>query len=141
MDFKLDESLGYLLSRTNTKLKNELLQRFKAYDVTPEQWALLNGLWEKDGISPKELSERTSKDQPTTVRILAKLEKKEFVFRRANPEDNRASLIFLTDKGRNTREKLVPLALGVLDKALAGIEQDKIYELKILLNKIYQNIE
>ncbi|WP_418792586.1 MarR family transcriptional regulator [Phosphitispora sp. TUW77] len=45
--------------------------------MTSKQWAVLNRLWVQDGISPKELAELTSKDRPTTVRILSKLENKE----------------------------------------------------------------
>jgi len=47
-------------------MKNNLLHKFKDYDITPEQWAVLNRLWVRNGISPKELAELTSKDQPTT---------------------------------------------------------------------------
>lgn len=53
MEFKLDESLGFIINRTNTKLKNELLHRFREHDVTPEQWSVLNRLWERDGINPR----------------------------------------------------------------------------------------
>jgi DNA-binding MarR family transcriptional regulator len=70
MDFSLDESIGFILNRTNTKLKNEFHQRLKTYNVTPEQWGVLNRLWERDGVSPKELSVSIYKDLPNTVRIL-----------------------------------------------------------------------
>ncbi len=55
MNFKLDDSLGFILNKVNTKLKNELFQRLKENDVTPEQWAILNCLWEQESITPKEL--------------------------------------------------------------------------------------
>jgi DNA-binding MarR family transcriptional regulator len=54
MNFKLDESLGFILNKVNTKLKNELLQRLKEKDVTPEQWAILNCLWEQEGNGGRE---------------------------------------------------------------------------------------
>lgn len=76
MKIDLDNSLGFILNRTNTRMKNNLLHKFKDYDITPEQWAILNRLWVRDGISPKEIAELTSKDQPTTVRIIAKLQKR-----------------------------------------------------------------
>ncbi len=43
MEFNLDDSLGFILNKLNTKLKNELFKRFKEYEVTPEQWN--NGLY------------------------------------------------------------------------------------------------
>ncbi|RYD05829.1 hypothetical protein N752_08015 [Desulforamulus aquiferis] len=125
MTFKLDNSLGYLLNRTNTRMKNNLLHHLRDYDVTPEQWAVLNRLWEKEVISPKELAELTSKDLPTIVRILSKLEKKGFITRKINPEDSRAYLIFLTIEGRELQGKLTPLALEALIKQQGGLIKNK----------------
>ncbi len=141
MKFNLDNSLGYILNRTNTKMKNKLLQKFKDYDITPEQWAILNRLWERDGISPKELAELTSKDQPTTVRIITKLENKGFVSRQVNSEDHRSFSIFLTIKGHEYKSILIPLAYETLDRATEGIDKNKIEVTKDVLNQIYKILE
>ncbi len=141
MAFNLDNSLGFILNRTNTRMKNNLLHKFKDYDITPEQWAVLNRLWVRDGIPPKELAELTSKDQPTTVRILLKLENKGFILRKVNPEDNRSFLIFLTPKGQELKNTLIPLAFEALDKAARGIDKNKIEVAKYVLNQIYKNLE
>lgn len=137
----LDNSLGFLMNRTNVRMKNTLLNSFKEYDVTAEQWAVLNRLWEREGISPKELSELTSKDQPTTVRMLKILEKRGFIWRRVNPKDNRSFLIFLTPQGRALKDKLFPLAFDALAQAVKDIDQKEIELVKIILNKIYSNLE
>jgi DNA-binding MarR family transcriptional regulator len=141
MNFKLDDSLGFILSKVNTKLKNELFQRFKENNVTPEQWAVLNCLWEQEGITPKELSDLTFKDKPNTNRILEKLIIKGLVVRKSHPEDKRAFQIFLTDSGWALREQLIPKAKELLDKATTGIEEHKVTELKNMLNQIYDNIK
>ncbi|HML35607.1 MarR family winged helix-turn-helix transcriptional regulator [Sporomusa sphaeroides] len=141
MEFKLNDSLGFILNKTNTKLKNELLQRLKEYDVTPEQWAILNCLWEQEGVTPKELSDRIDKDKPNTNRILEKLQMKELIVRKPHPVDKRAFQIFLTDKGWAVREQLIPRAKELLDKATTGIDEHKVTELKNMLNQIYYNIK
>ncbi|GAB6181251.1 MarR family transcriptional regulator [Desulfotomaculum defluvii] len=141
MTFNLDNSLGYILNRTNTRMKNNLLHHFKDYNVTPEQWAVLNRLWQREGISPKELAELTSKDQPTTVRILAKLEKKGFITREVNPEDNRAYQIFLTSEGRDLKDKLFPLAFEALNESIKGLDKEQIEVVKEVLNKIFENLD
>lgn len=141
MGLRLINSLGFIVNRTNTRMKNNLLHHFKDYDVTPEQWAVLNCLWDQDGISPKELAELTSKDQPTTVRMLSKLEKKGFITRQVNPDDNRAYFIYLTSEGIELKDKLFPLALKAFDKAIKDIDKKQIEEVKIVLNKIFNNLE
>lgn len=140
MKYIVEESLGFIINRTNQKLSNYLTRRFKPYDITPEQWGLLNRLWEKDGVSQKELSETTVKDQTTVTRILDKLERKGLVKRQTNPDDRRIFLIFLTDEGRSLEDKLVPIAYEVLDEALQGLTQEEVQQMKVLLNKIFENV-
>jgi len=140
LDFKLDDSLGFILNKTNTKLKNELFQRFKEYDVTPEQWAVLNCLWEQEGVTPKELADRIFKDKPNTNRILEKLQMKELIVRELHPIDKRAYQIFLTDRGWALKKELIPKVMQLLETAAIGIEKHKILEMKKLLNQIYDNL-
>lgn len=140
MKFKLDDSLGFILNKVNTKLKNELFQRLKENEVTPEQWAILNCLWEQDGVTPKELADMTFKDKPNTNRILEKLNIKGLVVRKSHPVDKRAFQIFLTDSGCALREQLIPKVMDLLDKATIGMEKHKVSELKKMLNQIYDNI-
>ncbi len=141
MKYIIEESLGFIISRTNQKLSNYLTRKFKPYDITPEQWGLLNRLWEKDGVSQKELSEISIKDQTTVTRILDKLERKGLIKRQTSPDDRRSFLIFLTDNGRSLENKLVPIAYEVLDEALQGLSEEEIKQMKLLLNKIFMNIE
>ncbi len=140
MPLRPDNSLGFILNRTNTKLKNALIQSFKPYNITPEQWGMLNLLWEQDGITPKSIAELAFKDQPTTVRILEKLENKGLIFREVNSDDSRSYLIYLTDTGRELKSILIPLARKKLEEALKGIDEHDIQKLFQTLNRIYENL-
>ena len=133
-------SLGFVISATNTKMKNHLAKALKPYNVTPEQWALLIQLWERDGITQKELSEKSLKDQPTTTRILDKLEKRGLIRRQANSEDRRVFLIYLTSEGLNIRAPLTGLARQALAEALQGFSEQDQTQLRNLLNKIIDNL-
>ena len=141
MEFRLEDSLGFILNKTNTKLKNNLFQRFNEYDVTPEQWSVLNCLWEHEGITPKELADIIFKDKPNTNRILEKLEKKDLIVRKPHPTDKRAYQIFLTNRGWALRDELVPKAIQLLEEATSGIEKSKVVEMIKLLNQMYENLK
>lgn len=141
MRFPLDESLGFIINRTNTRLKNEFHKNLRHYGITPEQWGLLGRLWETKGITQKELARLSSKDQPTTARILDKLERKGLVRREANPDDRRTFLIYLTEQGRGLQDKLVPIAVHTLQKAFYGFNDKEIKQLKVWLNRVYENLE
>lgn len=141
MDFSLDESFGFIIYQTHLRLKNNLNHSFKPFDMTTEQWGILNRLWEKDGVSQRDLSEKTHKDQPNVTRILDKLEQKGLIRREPNPDDRRAFSIFLTEEGRNLKNQLVPLAVNSLEKALQGFTPEEVQALKASLNRIYNNLE
>ena len=138
---KNGDRLGALIAQAHQKMKNDLTRKLEPFQVTTEQWIVLNKLWGRDGVSQKELSERCHKDQPTTARILDKLEQKGFVRRQTHPVDKRAFSIFLTEEGRDTEKDLGDIAQKNLDLALKGISAEEHEQLKVLLKKIIQNME
>lgn len=111
-------------------MKNNLARALKPFNVTHEQWPLLKRLWVQDGISQKELSEKTFKDQPTITRILDKLERRGLICRQADSGDRRISLIYLTTEGQTIKGSLTPLAQQALKQALEGLSEQEQYQLK-----------
>lgn len=142
-EFRLNDSYGYLINLAAQRLKYELHQAFQArgYDITPEQWAVLNRLWEEDGLSQVELAERTFKDKPGTTRILTLLEKKGVVVRRADESDGRVQRVFLTKIGKDLKEKLIPCAQEVLTKSGRNLSKEDVAKFKVTLNQILSNLE
>ena len=142
-NFNLNDSYGYLINLAAQRLKYELHKAFQAkgYDVTPEQWAVLNRLWEEDGLSQVDLAERTFKDKPGTTRILNLLEKKGIVVRRPDESDRRVLRIFLTKTGKDLKDKLIPCAQEVLAKSGKNLTRQEIAQFKLTLNHILNNLE
>ncbi|NLI92842.1 MAG: MarR family transcriptional regulator [Peptococcaceae bacterium] len=132
-----EDSLGFLIGRTNAKLKSNLNNAIKPYHVTVEQWAILNRLWEEDGISQKALSEKSLKDQPTITRILDKLEKRGLLKREIDIEDRRAFLINLTPEGWDLKRPLNEIARKTMISSFKNISPEEQELLKKLLNKIF----
>ena len=142
-EFELDNSFVYLINLAAQRVMYELHQTFQAkgYDITPEQWAVLNRLWEQDGLSQVELAERTFKDKPSTTRILSLLEQKAVVHRRRDAEDGRVIHVYLTQTGKDLKEKLIPCAEEVLVKSGKGLTKEELAQLKQLLAKIVNNLD
>ena len=140
--FRLDDSYGYLINLAAQRLKYELHQSFQAkgYDVTPEQWAVLNRLWEQDGLSQVDLAERTFKDKPGTTRILNLLETKKIVVRQPDEHDGRVLRVFLTKTGRDLKEKLIPCAEEVLAKSGKNLTKEQISQFKQTLHQMLDNL-
>jgi DNA-binding MarR family transcriptional regulator len=136
------DSLGFIIYRTALALKAALQRCFKehGFAITAEQWAIIRHLWEEDGLSQREIAEKTSKDKPNITRMVDALEKKRLVFRQPDPRDRRKYCIYLTKEGRQLLERLWPLAQDLRERVTHNLTGPEIDLLKDTLNRIYQNI-
>ena len=141
-EFNLENTLGYWLNRCTILLKSELTRRFQqaGYDVTPEEWVILNRLWEQDGLSQNELAERTIKDKTTITRFIDQMEKKGLVTRRSSKEDGRFKNIHLTAKAQNLKMILVEITQGMLLQAASDLSTQDIQTTLNSLRKIESNL-
>lgn len=141
MPFQMDRSFGFVVNQTALKLRSEMLRRLKPFGLTPEQWSVLNRLAEQDGISQRELAERTFKDQPTTARILDKLMALGLVRRDDSASDRRAFVIAITAAGRELRERILPVAAAMNEAAGQGLSSDDRQRLFALLAQLQNNMD
>ena len=72
----VDNAIGFWIHRVYQASRNQMYRVFRAHgeDVTPEQWAVLIRLWERDGQPQTELSAATFRDAPTMSRSVDGLE-------------------------------------------------------------------
>ncbi|MHC1682755.1 MAG: MarR family winged helix-turn-helix transcriptional regulator [Clostridiaceae bacterium] len=136
-----DRTIGAFTNLTNRNIAKYLTSHLEEYNITLEQWGVLVRLCEENGLTQKELSQRVSKDQPTLTRILDLMVKKEMVKRAANEKDRRAFNIYITDKGRELKEKLFPIIESLFEKILVDISQEDLEIYLKVLSKINENIK
>ncbi len=132
----IDNSLQFLVYKSNSLLRNKLNQALKSFDITVEQWVTLKKLNQKEGYNQKELSKDTFKEQAVITRMLDILEQKSLVERGKSPNDRREFIISITDKGRKLLEEIKPNIIGyqeLLDSTLNG---EEMLQLKELLSKL-----
>src|SRR5882757_1130084 len=58
IDFPLEESVGYQVRATHRALQRFLQVKIEHYDVTLGMWYFLRALWNEDGLTQSELSQR-----------------------------------------------------------------------------------
>jgi len=121
-------------------LKLLLLHSFKAhgYNITPEQWAILFKLWEKDGQYQKQLGDSLLKDKPNITRILDLLQKRGLIERINDTADRRKFKIYLTEKGKIIIQEIIPIVNKLKESLYKNLSSEEIKNLKITLNKIYE---
>jgi DNA-binding MarR family transcriptional regulator len=140
LHYPATDSVGHQIRWTHRALQRELEIRIKPYGITLGMWAFLRALWEDDGLSQRELSDRARTTEPTTVTALHAMEKRGLVVRVQNTKDRRKSNIYLTPPARALRELLLPTARDVNRTASVGLTRAEIATLKRLLTKIRANL-
>ncbi len=141
-EFQIENTLGYRINRGAIIMKIELQNRFKnaGFSITPEEWVILNRLWESDGMNQNEISQKTLKDKTTVTRFLNGMEKDGLIRRVVAEEDRRSRLIFLTDKGKLLKEKLIPIAKSLLVDSSTEINKEHLTVTMNVLAQIERNI-
>lgn len=98
-----------MIVNTGRKITQNVTQLFLSHNLTAEQWSLLITIHKEDGISQKELAERTEKDPANVTWMLDQLERKGFVSRVTNPEDRRSFSMYITPNGQEAALELMPI--------------------------------
>lgn len=109
---EIRELMVYLskAERGYTKILNRAFLK-AGYDVSREQFELLQVLWEEDHVNQQTISKRLQKDKYNVTKLLNTLTKRGYVQRKMCKEDRRNNFVVLTEKGIEVK------------KALTGIEE------------------
>ena len=140
--FPLDNSQGYIMHRLDVQMSLGLQHAFQAkgFNITPEQWGVLNRLWENEGMHQSALAQRAAKDRHNITRILNLLEKNGFIFRTPDGEDKRRLNVYLTQEGKALKQKLIPIVIGFLQKCFEGLTQEEVQDLRRMHEHILKNL-
>ncbi|MFM2043904.1 MAG: hypothetical protein RLY86_2480 [Pseudomonadota bacterium] len=136
-----EATLGHMLRKAHRAYVRALQNRISAHGVSMGQWFFLRALWEEDGLTQRELSQRVGMMEPTTVTALNGMERRGLVQRVRNPQDRRKVNIYLTPRGRELRDVLLPTAAEVEEQATAEIDRTLIAGLMGLLRRIAINLD
>ena len=136
-----DESFFRLIALTGQAIRSFADQRLKSYDLTVEQLQVLKQTDVDVGQVQSKLSLLTAKSPANMTRILDRLEKKNRIVRKKNPDDRRSSLVFLTKDGEELRDEVNNLFDRLRSALGDGIEAEKKLIAMEVLVAIRNNIE
>lgn len=91
--------------RGYTKMLNRSFQN-AGYDISREQYELLQVLWAKDNVNQQTISKHLQKDKYNVTKLLNTLQKRGYVQRKMCKEDKRNNFVVLTEKGVDSRHVL-----------------------------------
>lgn len=133
-----NDRLAHLVRDVSRAFTRSLTMRLERHGVPFGYWTFLRVLWAADGLIQKELSERAGVMDPTTFIALKLMEAQGYITRKKLPPNKKNVYIYLTDKGRELKNELVPLAIESNNVAVEGISAENI---KITRDTLFAMLE
>ena len=128
----------YAVSRLIIRAYQEDLDRL---GITYPQYLVLMVLWEKDGISVNEITEKLILNTNTVTPLLKRMEAMQLITRTPSTVDQRKIIIQLTSQGWAMRESAAEIPLKLMSKLNLEVSDVQIAEALHLKNKLYELIK
>ncbi len=137
-------NIAFLIMSVAKKLKYDLNQALQDFDITAQQFAVLQNidrLSKTQIVTAKELIPLLDMDKPTISGIISRLISKNMVQKEQNPLDKRSFGLILTKKGEQTLASCYNIADTILDEHLTQITEEESRVLRGILTKLYNERE
>jgi len=126
----------YAVSRLIIRAYQEDLDQL---EITYPQYLVLLVLWEKDGITVNEITDKLVLNTNTVTPLLKRMEKQSLITRTSSKEDLRKVVIRLTENGIKMREKAAGIPYNLIKKLniqSSEITIEDVNALKSMLSKL-----
>ena len=136
---KLENQLCFPLYACSRKITKAYTPLLSELNLTYTQYLVMMVLWEERQLSVKEICNKLYLDSGTITPLLKKLEAKELVTRKRDPEDERSVIISLTENGQALREKAKSVPVNMAAQVEMTEEEFKVMHrlLYRIINKLH----
>lgn len=136
-----EDSIHKLYQRVHKNLIKLIRSELEPYDFNRGEFPLLFKLIKNgDGVTQKEICQRLHVSKSTTSKIIKRLVEKGYLRKEKDPDDKRASRIFLTDKKEEIEDLIKEIDQKAENRMLEGFDEKEKKELKGYLNRILDNL-
>ncbi len=116
-----------LVRRVHQRGAQLFTQSVRHPNLSVTQFVALVTLLKAGSVTQSQLGRLTSMDPSTTTVVVRKLEREKLIVKTRSPEDQRSSVIALTEAGRQCAIDHIPVSVAAGEKLLeplTGIEQE-----------------
>ncbi|MDG5473534.1 MarR family transcriptional regulator [Jeotgalibacillus sp. ET6] len=141
MNLRFQDYISIKLHKTDLVLTSFIKSKLEPFNLAPEQNLIMMLLWEQDGLTQNQLGKMLNKDKTNITRMTSSLEKKELIKRLQWPQDKRVTKIYLTSKGSDLGNQVIPVAEQFNKVVCKDLSGEELAELDRLLTKISRNVQ
>lgn len=109
---------GFLVRRLHQIHLALFAEECGAFNVTPVQYSLMTVLAERPGLEQLDLATEIGVDRTTIGDVLVRMEKRALLRRTVSPNDRRAKLVRLTNKGTKLHRSMEDAVQRTHDRTL-----------------------
>jgi len=135
-----NDRLAHLVRDAGRAYTRALQLRLAEYGVPFGHWTFLRILWESDGLTQRELSDRAGVMEPTTFTAMKNMEALGYIERRQLPDNKKNMYVHLTPAGHMLKKKLVPLAEQTNHVSIQGLRASDIQTTRRVLLAVLHNL-
>ena len=130
------------LHLTGYKIKRYIasMLRQQGVPLTPEQFMLIDLLWNEGEMTQQQLANQLKKDKNSVTMLVDAIESKGLVVRRQNTLDRRSNTVVLTDKALELKEMAKQKGISILDGMMEGISEEELHSFLNTLRLLNQNM-
>lgn len=130
----LKNQLCFPLYACSRKIVNAYTPYLKPLGLTYTQYIVFMVLWEKEEVNVGQLGSILHLDAGTLTPLLKHLEKDGYITRERSKQDERITVIKITDKGNELKEKCKDIPLNLASKS-TDLDKEEAKQLYRLLYK------
>jgi DNA-binding MarR family transcriptional regulator len=134
----VDEYLGYLLGQANHALYKDFDVHVRAAGLSSIEWRVLATLHDSDPLTISQLAREVLSKQPTVTKLVQRMSEQGWVLLKADPVDQRRTLVAATVAGKRLVRPLVEKAREHEAAMLRTLVPSEKAALKKLLAKLAQ---
>lgn len=127
----------------NSRIKKCFFDKLQenGINITPEQYLVMDILWEKSSISQQNIADIIQKDKNSVTKIIDPLEKKNLVIRVVDKNDRRINKIELTEEGSALEKITTEVAINFMNDVVKNIDTKDLDTFVNVMRQIKNNLE
>ena len=134
---QVEHFLPYRLSILSNTVSQAIADDYqRRYDISVTEWRVMAVLARFEGLSAREVAERTAMDKVAVSRALARLVGAGRVSRVTHDDDKRRSVLGLTEAGWRMHDEVAPMARARERELLARLDAEERAWLTRILDKL-----
>jgi DNA-binding MarR family transcriptional regulator len=134
---KVQDCVFFQLTKASQAASGLWAERVSHLGVTPSQAVVLNFLGEENCIPAHALGKKLQITSATMTGILDRLENMDLVERRPHPDDRRAILVCLTNRGQRHATEINGLMVAVNDELQRELGPEQMQLFRTLLRHVW----